>query len=388
MSDHEKHPSKGSAFASEIVDRARHGGGVWTLPGGQILLPSVFGFCRGVTRALEMLEQSVAQHGQGIGADINRPQRLFLLGQIIHNPWVNAYFQRQGVRMLSREDLGHLESIITADDVAIIPAFGVPLPIEQRLAGIGCRIVDTSCGDVRRLWSWAQKAAGEGFGVLIFGRADHDETVVTRSRLEACGGKYVVAGKLEQVRQFCGLVSGQMPASKFRECFGANASNADSLSPFERLAQVSQTTMLYDETMTVRELITQAFAQRFGPEQAKERLLFQPTVCKATQARQAAAVELCQSRPDVVIVVGGFGSSNTRHLYELARQYAAAYFIEDARAILDERHLATADDQGDPRVVENWLPSRRPLRLAVLAGASSPEVVIGQVMQKLAAFLA
>jgi len=368
-------------FSCELVDRCRQSGGVLALPGGRIVLPTVFGFCRGVKRALAMLDQEVSRHVQQGG-------RLFLLGEIIHNPWVNVYFQRRDVTILSTEDRGRLEELITASDCAIIPAFGVPLPVEKRLRQIGCRIVDTSCGDVRRLWKWAEGAAERGFGVMIFGRADHDETVVTRSRLEACGGRYLVVNKLSQVDWFCDVVTGRRSAAEFGGLLAKAASNTVEFSPFERLAHVSQTTMLYDETMRVQAKLREAFTSRFGAEEAGRRLLLQPTVCRATQARQSAAVTLCQSKPDVVIVVGGFGSSNTRHLYELARSYAAAYFIEDAGAILDARTLRTFDaGTAQPVLAHDWLPLRRPVTVGVLSGASCPEIVIGEVLRKLAGFL-
>jgi len=368
-------------FSSVLVDRCRQAGGVWQLPGGSIILPEVFGFCRGVKRALAMLDHEVSRHAQQGG-------RLFLLGEIIHNPWVNDYFHRRGVTILDADDRRQLESLITPEDCAIIPAFGVPLPVEHRLQQIGCRIVDTSCGDVRRLWKWAQEAAQRGFGVMIFGRADHDETVVTRSRLEACGGSYLVVNKLSQVDFFCDLITGRRDRGEFAELLKRSASNTTELAVFERLAQVSQTTMLYDETMLVQERLRGAFGERFGAAEMSERLQLQPTVCRATQARQSAAVKLCQQHPDVVIVVGGFGSSNTRHLFELAGSFAPAYFIEDASAIVDANTLRTLDHQtSQPATVTGWLPAHRPVRVAVLSGASSPEIVVGEVLRKLAEFL-
>ena len=370
-----------SVFASERIDRIRAAGNVWRLSGGEIRLPEVFGFCRGVKRALTMLEKAVTEHGQGGG-------RLFLLGQIIHNPWVNAYFEARGVRVLSRDDIGHPQRHIGRDDVAVIPAFGVELAVQQRLGAIGCRIVDTSCGDVRRLWRWAERAAGAGYGVLIFGRANHDETVVTKSRLAAAGGRYVVVGDMDRTRRFCELVTTGAATGDLRETFDEAETNARTLEPFERLAQVSQTTMLYDETLAVRELLRGAYAERLGPDGLDERLLFQPTVCRATQARQAAAVALCQATCDLAVVVGGFGSSNTRHLYELAGGFAPAWFIEDARAIRSAEEIETIDlPAGRPYVARDWLPARRPLRIAVLAGASSPEIVVGQVVERLGTFL-
>lgn len=351
------------------------------LPGGKILLPKVFGFCRGVERALEILDKAVRQHRGGAG-------RLFLLGQIIHNPWVNNYFQSQGVRILSPDQRDQPEKYITPNDCAVIPAFGVPLGIQQRMERIGCEIIDTTCGNVRRLWQWAEQAASSGYGVLIFGRALHDETVVTKSRLAAAGGRYVVAGDLRQVQAFADMLAGQGQAGRFGELFGPEGTNADDLQPFGRLAQVSQTTMLYDDTMKVRQILRDAMRRRFGPDGAADRLIFERTVCRATQDRQVAAVELCRTGCDLAVVVGGFTSSNTRHLFELAGGYARAYFIESADGIKSASRLETYDFQADqPVVAENWLPDTRPIRVAVLAGASSPEIVVGEVIEKLEGFL-
>lgn len=346
-----------------------------------MLLPRIFGLCRGVKRALAMLEQAAANR-QRAG------RKLILLGQIIHNPWVNDHFRSCGVRILTGEELTCPEKFIGSADCAVIPAFGVPLPIERRLDQIGCEILDTSCGDVRRVWAWAERAVERGFGVLIFGRAKHDETVVTRSRLDAVGGRYVVVEDLAQARLFCEMIASSRPADGFAEAFKPSATNAESLDAFGRLAQASQTTMLYDETMKVRQLIREAFARRYGQQACEDRLLFEPTVCRATQDRQVAAVELCRGELDLAIVVGGFGSSNTRHLYELARHYVPAWFIEDADAIASAEILHTIDfPSNEPLAAGGWLPDGRPLRIGVLAGASSPEIVVGKVLQRLAEFL-
>jgi len=374
-------PDRLRIFDSDLVDRVRASGGVWSLRGGQVLLPGVFGFCRGVKRALAMLEQACHRHCRG-------EKVLYLLGQIIHNPWVNEYFQSRCVRILSGAQMADLAGHVAADDCVVIPAFGVPPPIERELAHIGCEVIDTSCGDVRRLWAWAQRSVGRGYGLVIFGRPRHDETVVTKSRLAEAGGKFVVVADVEQARQLCGMITGRQDAEAFRDVFGPEATNAESPEPFVRVAQVSQTTMLYDETVEVRRLLREAFSRRFGPDQVDDRLLFEPTVCRATQDRQTAAIELCRAGLDLAVVVGGFGSSNTRHLYELARGYVPAVFIEDAGGIVSERSLRGFDaDRNAATIVNDWLPDRRPLRLGVLAGASTPEAVIGQVMEKLARFL-
>ena len=367
-------------FQSDVVDRVRAAGNVWNLPGGQILLPDVVGFCRGVEHALEMLHEAVVRCAA-------EDRGVFLLGEIIHNPWVNEYFRRRGVRQLTREQGAQPERYIGADDCAVIPAFGVSLPVRRALEAIGCEVVDTSCGDVRGLWRWGERAVAGGYGVLIFGRARHDETVVTKSRLAAAGGQYVVVGDLAQTRAFCRFVTAQAPPEDFAVAFGPEATNASTPAPFERLAQVSQTTMLYDETMVVREILQEAFDRRFGDE-ADQHLLLHPTVCRATQDRQTAAGDLCR-QCDLAVVVGGFGSSNTRHLYELALGHGPAVLIEGAASIRSADEIESLDPAGEgPAAVGDWLPPARPLRIAVLAGASCPEVVIGEVLQRLAEFLA
>ncbi len=374
-------PDSLRGLRSEIVDRLRRCGNVWKLPQGEILLPRVFGFCRGVERALTCLEQEVEAHDRKSGG-------IFLLGEIIHNPWVNAHFEQRGVQILSGDELERLEKFVGKEDLAIIPAFGVPLPVEKRLHRIGCRIVDTSCGDVRKVWKWAQGAVAKGYGILIFGRPTHDEIVVTKSRLDAIDGRYLVVSDLEQVTVFCDLIAGAHPAETFRKQFGDDTTNSDTFAPFERIAQVSQTTMLYDETIRMRQLIRDHYAKCYGQREADSRLLFEPTVCRATQDRQSAAIELCRTPCDLVIVVGGFGSSNTRNLYELARGYADAFFVEQPDAIHSLRRLRSFDpDSGKHIVVNDWLPTRRPLRIGVLAGASTPEIVVGEVLRKLSEFL-
>ena len=367
-----------AAFTCDVVDQARRAGGVVSLPGGTIRLPTTFGFCRGVTVALRMLQRTVAQRSD---------RRLVLLGEIIHNPSVNAYFALRGVQVLTRQQRQHVEQHIGPEDVAIIPAFGVPVPIERRLREIGCEVVDTSCGDVRRLWKWADQAVDAGFGVLIFGRADHDETVVTKSRLAEAGGRYVVAGSLNEVDRLGEMIATDASDDAFRSVFGPESTNADQLEAFHRLAIVSQTTMLYGQTMAVHARVRDAFERRFADAMGN-RLRFQPTVCRATQQRQDAAVALCEDGVEVMVVVGGFGSSNTRHLYELASRHGMAVFIETASAI----HGAEAVDTFDPASgkvtrVDNWLGAARPITVGILAGASTPETAVGEVIETLADLL-
>jgi len=373
-------------FRSAVVDGVRAAGNVWQLPEGRLLLPEVFGFCRGVQRALRTLEKAVRERAKATGGEGGR---LVLLGEIIHNPGVNESFRRRGVKILSRAQRRQVERHVGPGDCAVIPAFGVPLEIERRLATIGCGIVDTTCPDVRRVWHWAERAVADGYAVLIFGRSGHDETVVTKSRLAAAGGRYLVVGTLAEARRFAELLAaGDPSAVRPAGHFGPDATNAETLAPFVRLAQVSQTTMLYDETLRVRDVLAEAMARVHGGAPPADALAVQPTVCRATQQRQRAAVRLCEARPDLTVVVGGFGSSNTRHLYELAARAGRACFIEDVAALRSADELVTFDPAAESeRVVHGWLPAGRPVSVGVLAGASTPESAVGEVLQRLAGFL-
>ncbi|MBI5724956.1 MAG: 4-hydroxy-3-methylbut-2-enyl diphosphate reductase [Planctomycetes bacterium] len=368
------------AFASPVVDAVRKAGNVMRLPGGTIFLPRVFGFCRGVGRALASLQMQLDRPGEA--------GRIVLLGQIIHNPWVNRYFSSRGVVILDGSHRQELSRHISAGDTAVIPAFGVPPQVEDDLAGIGCKVIDCSCPDVRRLWEWSARAARDGFAVAIFGRAEHDETVVTKGRLERAGGKYIVLGGIDDVEKFADTLAGGTESPSPTAAFGRSASNAGDMAAFDRLAQVSQTTMLYDQTLQVRRMLNVAFERKFGPA-AAGRLIFQPTVCQATQNRQNAAVELCKSGLDLAVVVGGFDSSNTRHLHALAQRHCPAWLIEDDAAFQPDGDLM-AFDIASGRAVRrsHWLPAGRPVRLGLLAGASTPEIVVGLVIKKLAGLLA
>ncbi len=370
-----------SGFHSETIDTIRASGGIMTLAQGSIRLPREFGFCRGVTRALTMLEDACTVYGD-LGV------QLYLLGEIIHNPWVNDHFARQGVRILTKDEIHKVEDFISPSDCAILPAFGVTVDIQNRISRIGCKIIDTSCGDVRRLWLWARRAANDGFGVLIYGKAMHDETVVTKSILEDAGGKYVVVSSLAQVETFVDILNGKEPADSFSRIFPPDTTNAASIEPFAKLAQVSQTTMLYDDTMLLREVLLQRLTAQIAEKDIPKRLMLEPTVCRATQDRQSAALELCKSGCDLTVVIGGFGSSNTRHLYEIARAYGPAIFIESVDAIVSSDEIKTIDtDTDQPMAARQWLPAKRPLHITVLSGASSPEIVVGEVVEKLAEML-
>ncbi len=370
--------SRPGPFSAALIDSKRAAGEdlTWRVGEWELALPDIFGFCRGVSRALHKAAAAVAAAGDG---------RVLLLGPIIHNPWVNDYFRAQGVEILSRRPDRNPADMPGRKDTVIIPAFGGSPRVIEKLKRIGCRLVDCSCGDVMRVWQWSRRAVADGFGIIVYGRSGHDETVVTTERIMDAGGYYVVVEDLDETRAMAGLVTSG--SEDFARHFNPPVTNAAGLAPFLRAAQVSQTTMLYGRTVAVRDILRGAYEKRFGPE-AAERLLFQPTVCRATQDRQDAAVRLCESGCDLVVVIGGFDSSNTRHLHELAAGYGPAFHVESAAAIESAARItARSATTGTVEPIDNWLSATGRGRIGLLSGASTPDIVTGRVLERLIAIL-
>ena len=381
MKSNNAEPERDDPFQYALIDRilANPDGNFLAVPGGRIVLPAVFGFCSGVRRAVHKASVAVRDASEG--------QKIILLGELIHNPMVNEYFRQQGVKILEQDELELLKEHVTDSDRVIIPAFGAQGEVFSLLQNMGCDLVDCTCCDVRRLWAWSKRAVQDGAGVIIFGRKSHAETVVTKARIAGNGGYYIVLEDLEQTSMFADMIrSGD---KDIRSAFTPAATNASSIEVFYHATQISQTTMLYDETLRLRAALKDVYSLRFSEVDTKPRLRFQPTVCRATQDRQNAAIELCsQGGCDMIIVAGGFGSSNTMHLYQLASSYAPAYLIEDADAILStDIIIAWNDSLASGHKTEGYMPSKRPLQIGLLTGASTPDIVTGQIVERLSQLL-
>jgi 4-hydroxy-3-methylbut-2-enyl diphosphate reductase len=366
-------------YASALVDRMR--AEAFSLTAGDLTfhLAREFGFCYGVDRAIEYAYETREKFPD---------KSLFITGEIIHNPRVNGRLRDLGIRFLDGSDGGASIAALKADDVVLLPAFGVPVAMMGILREAGCIVVDTTCGSVLNVWKNVERYAKDGFTALIHGRWDHEETRATSSRaLLHAGGHFLVVRDMDEARLAADYVERGGDAADFLARF------ANALSPgFDpdlhliRLGCANQTTMLAGESLAIAELMRQALVRRFGKDGAAARFRAFDTICSATQERQDALHELLErERLDVLLVVGGYNSSNTAHLLEIGMEKRVPTFhIQDTSCIVD---ADTIRHQILHRTVEiasqRWLPEG-PRAIGITAGASTPNAEIERVIRRVA----
>lgn len=359
-------PSKThNLFTDPLIDEIRGNGGQFETDGIIIRLPEIFGFCGGVQSAIRQMETLLASRPQG---------SVFLLGELIHNPTVNQRLTESGVRILDEQELPQIFELASENDTIVIPAFGVPLELENELRKKHPegRILDTTCGYVKRVWHFVEASAREKRTVVIHGKPDHPETRSTVSRALTDNNAVVIVQSHADIEALARHIEARkMP----EESPTLQIIQPRNFNP-ERMALANQTTMLFDETRKIEERLRKAVEKIGGDLEACS------TVCRATQERQNAARKLCETKPDLVLVIGGFGSSNTTQLCRIAEDYAPTYFIGDARAFSGK--IIHHFDVRKKKMTEtrDWLPSPS-ATITLLAGASCPDSVVGQVVRRL-----
>jgi 4-hydroxy-3-methylbut-2-enyl diphosphate reductase len=364
-------------YASELVRRARESGHELHWPRLSLRLAEEFGFCYGVERAVDYAYETRMQFPD---------RRLFITGEIIHNPRVNRRLRELGFEFLD----GAYDSKITpADldekDVVLLPAFGVPTDMLEELKAVGCVLVDTTCGSVLAVWKNVERYAKQGFTCLIHGKWKHEETRATASRaLLYPEGRYLVVLDMDEAEYVARYIAEGGDRDEFLSKFeNACSEGFDPDRDLGRVGMANQTTMLSSESLAIAGRVGRAMLERWGREEAKERFRSFDTICSATQDRQDAVYKLMEEPPDVMIVIGGYNSSNTGHLAEICAEKTATYHVEDAADLLDAtriRHMpAGSKDVGES---EGWLPEGQ-LTIGITAGASTPDREIGRVMTRL-----
>jgi 4-hydroxy-3-methylbut-2-enyl diphosphate reductase len=342
------------------------------------LVAREFGFCYGVERAVEYAYEARKKF----------PDRtIYLTGEIIHNPHVNARLKEKEIRFLrDPEGLPGFE-VVKAADVVILPAFGVTVQELATLRGRGCVLVDTTCGSVLNVWKNVDRFSAMGFTALIHGKYAHEETRATASRTtQFAGGRYLVARDREEAAIVCDYIRHGGDASAFLGRFARACSPGfDPDFDLGHIGLANQTTMLSSESLEIQEMIRGALSDRYGEDQLGQHFQAFDTICSATQDRQDAIIELIARKPDLVIVIGGYNSSNTNHLAALASRSVPTYHIEDASCIesaLILRHKPFG--QNGEVVARAWLPDG-PVNIGLTAGASTPNNKIGEVVAAVSA---
>ena len=370
-------------YHSALVERIRARGYQETFGDVTVQLAQEFGFCYGVDRAVDYAYETVHKFPD---------RRIFLVGEIIHNPHVNRRMTEMGIRFIYPDSLGAFDfSDVIADDVVILPAFGVPLDAFHDLREIGCILVDTTCGSVLHVWKRVDEYARDGFTALIHGKYYHEESRATASQVSKHpNGKYVIVRDMEEAMLVCDYVAGRTGHRTRQELVthfaGKASAGFDPERDFQRIGVANQTTMLANESLAIGAEVRKAMVERFGEEHAGTYFRSFGTICSATQERQDAVVAMMADPPDVMIAIGGYNSSNTNHLAHMCRQHTRTYHVQDAACIeIDTgaiRHKPELGADVPERLDHDWLPAR-PFTLGITAGASTPNNKIGEALLRL-----
>jgi 4-hydroxy-3-methylbut-2-en-1-yl diphosphate reductase len=367
-------------YHSAIVERIKADD--FTFRSGRltVYLAREFGFCYGVDRAVDYAYQTRERFPD---------RQVHLTGEIIHNPHVNEKLRSMGVRFLDQDgiDIDRLG----AEDVVILPAFGVTVEMLQRLDRTGCTLIDTTCGSVLNVWKNVRRYAEGGYTSVIHGKFWHEETQATASHAVSSGGRYLVVFDKRDAQCVCDFIAqgGHDEAAAFLDRFGGAASPGfDPERDLQRIGLANQTTMLMSESLEIGEMLRTAMLARYGAAEIDTRFQAFDTICSATQDRQDAVVALLNERPvDLMIVIGGYNSSNTCNLARICADARPTFHIADPDCLVsvDEiRHRPVG--QKTEAFSKNWLPATGSLTIGLTSGASTPDNLVGAAIDRLASF--
>jgi 4-hydroxy-3-methylbut-2-enyl diphosphate reductase len=365
-------------YAGHLVDLLRERAYTLTAGDTTVRLAHEFGFCYGVERAVEYAYQTRRKFPD---------RRVVLVGEIIHNPHVNANLRAMGVEILEPADGAFDYSNIAPADVVILPAFGVTMKDFATLRDTGCVMVDTTCGSVLNVWKRVESYARDGFTSVIHGKHYHEETRATASQVETHpGSHYLIVRDMDEARVVCDFLEGRGTREELLARFAAAVSPGfDPAVHLEKIGVANQTTMLARESLAIAEEIGAAMERARGTEWRASHFRSFDTICSATQDRQDAVQALLDEPLDVMVVIGGYNSSNTISLAAICAERVTTYHVEDATAIDPERGTVRHKPIGRAGEAEraDWLPATGPLRVGITAGASTPNNKIGDAVARI-----
>jgi len=362
-----------SEYQSSLIQEIRANGYRLTRGDITIRLAEAFGFCWGVERAVAMAYET-RQHFP--------TERIWITNEIIHNPSVNQRLREMDVQFITVENGVKDFSGVAKGDVVILPAFGASVQEMQLLNDRGCTIVDTTCPWVSNVWNTVEKHKRASHTSIIHGKYMHEETIATSS----FAGTYLVVLNLTEAEYVTHYILRGGDRTEFLAKFkNAHSEGFDPDRDLERVGVANQTTMLKSETEQIGKLFERTLMQKYGPDQLNDHFLSFNTICDATQERQDAMLELVEEPLDLMVVIGGYNSSNTTHLQEIAvERDIPSYHIDSGDRIGPGNRIDHKPLDGDYELTENWLPSG-PLTIGVTSGASTPDKIVEQVIEKILA---
>ena len=379
----EMQPLIDAEYQSALVERIRARGYADTFGDVTVRLAQEFGFCYGVDRAIDYAYETVHKFPN---------KKIYLVGEIIHNPHVNQRMTEMGISFIYPQDAGVFDfASVAKEDVVILPAFGVTLNDFETLRGIGCILVDTTCGSVLHVWKRVENYARDGFTAVIHGKYTHEESRATASQVNKFpGGKYIIVRDMAEAELLCDYIAKRpkhLRTEDFKSQFKTKVSAGfDPEVDLEFIGVANQTTMLANESMAIGAKIREAIVERFDEEHTSAHFRSFGTICSATQERQDAVEEMMEKPPDLMLVIGGYNSSNTNHLAHLCRQYTDTFHIQDASCIDvgagTIKHKVELDPGAEEILDEDWLPQDA-FDLGITAGASTPNNKIGEALLRI-----
>jgi len=337
-----------------------------------IKLAQAFGFCWGVERAVAMAYETRRHYPN---------ENIWITNEIIHNPSVNDHLRKMNVKFISTKNGIKDFSLVSNGDVVILPAFGATVQEMKLLHEKGCHIIDTTCPWVSKVWHTVEKHKKHIFTSIIHGKFKHEETLATSS----FAGKYLVVLDLKEANYVSEYILGQGNRNEFLNKFAKAFSNGfDPDKDLDRVGVANQTTMLKSETEEIGKLFERTMLKKFGPENLNSHFLAFNTICDATEERQDAMFSLVDEELDILVVIGGFNSSNTTHLQEIAiTKNITSFHIDAPERISVENNSILHKPLGSDLVLNNnFLPSGD-INVGITSGASTPDKVVADVIEKL-----
>ncbi len=349
----------------------------------QFLIARHFGFCYGVENAIEIAYKAVEE---------NPNKNIYLLSQMIHNPIVNVDLESKGIRFIMDTEGNQFVdwNELSKEDVVIIPAFGTTIEIENRLIDMGIEIqtYNTTCPFVERVWKQSKKLGDSNHTIIIHGKHNHEETRATFSHSDENAPSIVIkdineAIILEQV------ILGKKDKVEFESIFGGRYSAGfDIDKDLEKIGVVNQTTMLATETQEIANYLKQTMVKKYGEENYKKHFAdTRDTLCYATNDNQQATLGLLNEKADLAIVIGGYNSSNTSHIVELCEEKLPTFFINSAKEIESQNVIHHFDFHNSKKLsTTGFLPNNNPTRIILTSGASCPDTMVDEVLDKILSF--
>jgi 4-hydroxy-3-methylbut-2-enyl diphosphate reductase len=361
-----------SQYHSDLIQTIRERDYVYTQGNVTIYLAKSFGFCWGVERAVAMAYETRTQFPN---------ERIWITNEIIHNPSVNSKLKEMEVQFVPVKEDGNKDfSGVGKGDVVILPAFGASVQETQLLDSLGSKIVDTTCPWVSKVWNRVEKHKKADFTSIVHGKYNHEETIATSSYAK----RYLVVLNMKEAEYVTNYMLNGGDRQEFLNKFSkAMSAGFDPDRDLERVGVANQTTMLKGETEAIGKLFERTMMQKYGVNHLDEHFISFNTICDATQERQDAMFEIVEQPLDLMIVIGGYNSSNTTHLQEIAiERNLPSYHIDDVHRIIsaeiiEHKPLGKAIEQSP-----NWLPDGK-VTIGITSGASTPDRVVEEVIYRI-----